>query len=157
MQNRYAGDVGDFGKLGLLRQLTSTQLKIGVNWYLAPNESHNDDGKHIAYISDEKYKGCDDALRNSLGEILNSQRSVSALEIMDLVPNAVYYHDELCSPSSTPSRCDWNIKALEALSSADIVFLDPDNGLLVKSVSPRSTKSNKYVLSNEITDYFAAG
>ena len=33
MQNRYAGDVGDFGKLGLLRQLTSTRLDIGVNWY----------------------------------------------------------------------------------------------------------------------------
>lgn len=30
MQNRYTGDIGDFGKLGLLRQL-STRLSIGVN------------------------------------------------------------------------------------------------------------------------------
>ncbi len=40
---------------------------------------------------------------------------------------------------------------------ADIVFLDPDNGLLVKSVSTGSVKSNKYVISNEIAEYYAAG
>ena len=89
MQNRYAGDVGDFGKLGLLRQLISSQLDIGVNWYLVPDECHNADGKHIGYITDTRYNGCDDSLRNSLKEIVNSQRSVSALETMDLVPNAV--------------------------------------------------------------------
>ena len=33
MQNRYTGDIGDFGKLGLLRQLSRTGLSIGVNWY----------------------------------------------------------------------------------------------------------------------------
>lgn len=157
MQNRYAGDVGDFGKLGLLRQLTSSQLDIGVNWYLAPDESHNADGKHIGYITDTRYNGCDDSLRNSLREIVNGQRSVSALETMDLVPNAIYYHEVLYSPSRTFSRRDWHMKALAVLSSADIVFLDPDNGLLVKSVSTGSAKSNKYVISNEIADYFTAG
>ena len=37
MQNRYAGDVGDFGKIGLLRQLAAAGYHIGVNWYLAPD------------------------------------------------------------------------------------------------------------------------
>lgn len=157
MQNRYAGDVGDFGKLGLLRQLTSLQLHIGVNWYLAPDESHNADGKHIGYITDKRYNGCDDSLRNALKVVVNGQRSVSALEKMNLVPNAIYYNEVLYSPSRTFSRCDWHMKALEVLSSADIVFLDPDNGFLVKSVSTGSAKSNKYVISNEIADYFTAG
>ena len=110
MQNRYAGDVGDFGKLGLLRQLTSTRLDIGVNWYLAPDESHNADGKHIGYITDTRYNGCDDSLRESLKEIVNGQRSVSALETMDLVPNAIYYHEVLYSPSRTFSRRDWHTR-----------------------------------------------
>ena len=157
MQNRYAGDVGDFGKLGLLRQLTSSQLNIGVNWYLAPDESHNADGKHIGYIQDTRYNGCDDSLRNSLKEIVNGQRSVSALETMYLVSNAIYYHEVLYSPSRTFSRRDWHLKALEVLNSADIVFLDPDNGILVKSVTTGSAKSNKYVFANEIADYFTAG
>ena len=33
MQDRYAGDIGDFGKFGLLRALSSAGLSIGVNWY----------------------------------------------------------------------------------------------------------------------------
>jgi hypothetical protein len=157
MQNRYAGDVGDFGKLGLLRGLTSSQLDIGVNWYLTPDENHNADGKHIGYITDTRYKGCDDSLRNSLEKIVEGERSVSSLEAMDLVPNAVYYHEVLYSPSQTFSRRDWHIKALEVLSSADVIFLDPDNGLLVRSVSTGSAKAIKYVISSEIADYFAAG
>jgi len=157
MQNRYAGDVGDFGKLGLLRQIARSELGIGVNWYLTPDENHNADGKHIGYTTDPRYTGCDNSLRNSLKAIVNSQRSVSALETMNLIPNAVYYHEVLHSPSRTFSRRDWHIKALEVLRCADIVFLDPDNSLLVKSVSAGSTKSNKYVIPNEIADYFAAG
>ena len=51
MQNRYAGDVGDFGKLGMLRALAQSDLKVGVNWYLVPDENHNDDGKHIGYLA----------------------------------------------------------------------------------------------------------
>ena len=96
-------------------------------------------------------------LRNSLKEIINGQRRISALEIMDLVPNAIYYHEVLYSPSQTFSRQDWHIKALEVLSGADIVFLDPDNDILVNSVSSSSAKSNKYVFINEIVDYFTAG
>lgn len=157
MQNRYAGDVGDFGKLGLLRQIVSSEHRIGVNWYLAPDESHNADGKHIGYIMDKRYNGCDDALRDSLKEIVNSQRSVSALEAMALIPNAIYFHEVLYSPSQPFSRRKWHLKALEVLSSTDIVFLDPDNGFLVKSVSTGSAKSNKYVISSEIADYYAAG
>ena len=46
MQNRYTGDIGDFGKLGLLRVLQDAGFSIGVNWYLTPDENHNQDGKH---------------------------------------------------------------------------------------------------------------
>ena len=33
MQDRYAGDIGDFGKIGLLKALYTQGLSIGVNWY----------------------------------------------------------------------------------------------------------------------------
>src|SRR5829696_4979011 len=49
MQDRYVGDVGDFGKYGLLRTL-GAGLSLGVVWYLVPNESHNADGKHTSYL-----------------------------------------------------------------------------------------------------------
>lgn len=40
---------GDVGKYGLSRNIAKTTLTIGINWYLTPNESGNEDGKHISY------------------------------------------------------------------------------------------------------------
>lgn len=50
MQDRYTGDIGDFGKLGLLRILESQGLTIGINWSRTPDEDHNDDGKYTKYL-----------------------------------------------------------------------------------------------------------
>lgn len=35
MQDRYAGDIGDFGKFGLLKALLAEGFSLGVNWYKA--------------------------------------------------------------------------------------------------------------------------
>ncbi len=52
MQDRYAGDAGDFGKLGMLRQIAGAGLKVGINWYRTykPQEHVKGDGKHIGYL-----------------------------------------------------------------------------------------------------------
>ena len=52
MQDRYAGDLGDFLTFGLLRWLvpSSGPLRLGVVWYRTLDEAHNADGKHIAYL-----------------------------------------------------------------------------------------------------------
>lgn len=38
MKNQYFGDVGDFGKYGLLTALASNEIKLGVNWYLTQDD-----------------------------------------------------------------------------------------------------------------------
>ena len=158
MQNRYSGDVGDFSKFGLLRQIASTGLDIGLNWYLVDDETHNDDGKHISYLSDRRFNGCDDSLRDALRLVINNNRSVSMLEKQELVKKAVYFSEQLLPPATNGfSRCTWHKNAMERLNATDIVFLDPDNGIIAKSVSAKSGKSIKYVLREEICDYYAAG
>ena len=42
MKNQYIGDVGDYGKYGLLRFLRDTGMQIGVNWYLTPCDERTD-------------------------------------------------------------------------------------------------------------------
>ena len=74
MQDRYTGDIGDFGKLGLLRILQSRSLTIGVNWYLTPDEDHNDDGKHTKYLKDESYRKYDEALWLELNQIVDAKQ-----------------------------------------------------------------------------------
>ena len=49
MQNRYTGDIGDFAKYGLLRALSKGK-RLGVAWYLYPDEEDNTDGRHIDYL-----------------------------------------------------------------------------------------------------------
>ena len=33
MQDNYVGDIGDYGKYGLLRNVTAAGLRLAVNWY----------------------------------------------------------------------------------------------------------------------------
>lgn len=55
MQDRYTGDVGDFGKLGMLRLIEKSGLSVGVNWDLVRDELHNNDGKNVGYLDDKKF------------------------------------------------------------------------------------------------------
>lgn len=167
MQNRYVADIGDFGKYALLRHIARTGLVLGINWYLVPNESHNKDGKHISYLETCKYKGYDDELLQVLtGVISRDIRNVLSIENGGLFPsNTCFYHAELsyCNQNMktatvrTEHRAAWHHAALEKLKYCDIVFLDPDNGLQVDSVSITSQKGNKYIGYDELVDYYNLG
>ena len=160
MQDRYAGDVGDFGKLGLLRQIADSGLRIGINWYRTCKAEEQDrgDGRHTGYLNNRLFQDYDDHLLKNLAIIAGGNRSIAALEKAKLIPHARYY-SELLKPGSDRlfSRYKWYRGSLEALGDSDIIFCDPDNGLQVKSVSPNSSKSDKYVQQNELVAYYLLG
>lgn len=153
MQDRYAGDIGDYGKIGLLKALRAQGLLVGVNWYRvdildaekkADGSFKQKDGKHLI---PEKFKDCDLELANKLTAIATSiGRSINAIEKADLIPDAVYFYE----PVNIKDRTGWFARSLDALEGADVVFLDPDNGFQVDSVGINSTKSVKYVLYDEV-------
>ncbi len=157
MQDRYAGDIGDYGKFGLLKALQAEGFRLGINWYKATpptkKEEENEDGKHrIA----ERYDACDPVLAETLRAISTSpQRSIKALEQAALLDaTRTVYYDKMVK---IEGRAQWHEDALQALADCDLVFLDPDNGLLVKSVGRGSAKSVKYVFDEELNDYLARG
>ena len=155
MQNRYTGDSGDFGKYGLLRALSGQKqdstpplLTLGVLWYLTPDESHNADGKHTAYLDCSKqrlnqYASCDHDLYRELEYLVHSgNRSVAAVQQSDIFrkDHTTYFSDLLdysqvqTRPNAITSaresyRRDWLEKARKALEGSQIIFLDPDRGL----------------------------
>ena len=161
VQDRYTGDIGDFGKLGLLRWLSRTGLSIGVNWYRVPDEAHNSDGRHIRYLQKTDFRSCDEELWYALVRIVSSgRRKVAALEESDLL-SAVFYSKVLDFSDTTSQerasiRRQWHTDAVDRFRQCDIVFADPDNGLIVPSAEG-SAKSNKYALPFELADYFKAG
>ncbi len=161
MQNRYTGDIGDFSKLGILRVLRSKGLTIGMNWYLTPDENHNKDGRHTEYLNDERYRHCDEELWLELGRIVKERRrTVSSLERDNILP-AVYYSEVLdLSGVGRKSRDEvrraWHGEGLKCLDKLDVICVDPDNGLIVPSAIG-SQKANKYVLPEELFDYYRQG
>jgi hypothetical protein len=142
MQNRYAGDVGDYVKLALLRAL-SPGLKLGIAWYLYDDEGHNLDGKHVAYLNrPSEWRFLDPDLFDRLNEVANSTRSVAALEQSGVV-NAAFAAEPLNMGDvryslRSAARQHWFSRVLESLNGCNLVFADPDNGLTDDSPARRS-------------------
>ena len=134
MQHRYTGDIGDFAKYGLLRALGG-RVRLGVAWYLYPDENHNGDGKHIPYLDKpEKWRHLDPDLFDTLKAIIdNGTRSVAQVEQSGLLGEAIFSGamlDFTGSPAQRrQQRSDWFITMQRDLIHCDVVFTDPDNGL----------------------------
>lgn len=134
MQDRYAGDIGDYAKLALLRTL-SVDRRLGVAWYRYPDENHNKDGRHTFYLAQpEQWRHLDHDLFDALASIVLKERSVSALERclgvqVTFAPEAIAT-SELPPAERSEVRRLWFDRTLDALRSCDIVFADPDNGLV---------------------------
>lgn len=159
MQNRYTGDIGDYGKYGLLRSLQHTGISIGINWYLTPDES-NGDGRYTSYLEQGLYRSCDAPLWDELKNIIHTRRSVEEIEKREII-EALYYSKMLDFTDMNPlqrekERTAWHSDALEKLHNNDIIFLDPDNGLMVPSAE-KTKRSNKYISAGEIRDYYDQG
>jgi hypothetical protein len=133
VQNRYAGDIGDYVKLALLRAI-SPDLKLGVAWYLYPDEGHNSDGRHIAYLQrSSAWRQLDPPLFDGLHRVIATSRSVQSLENLGLL-DATYSREPLDHGSHAPrERCAargaWFERLQSDLADSEMVFADPDNGL----------------------------
>ena len=148
MQDRYVGDIGDYAKYGLLRALSKGK-KLGVAWYLRPDED-NDDGMDLQYLLEapeaSQWRLIDEELFDGLQKILRNwityaePRCVAQVENRNLLPGATFA-GELLKPSIPPYawekrkewrnrwRKGWFRRVLATLDDCDIVFADPDNGL----------------------------
>lgn len=133
MQDRYAGDVGDFVKLGLLRALAPGR-QLGVAWYRYQDEDHNGDGRHITYLDEpDRYEHLDPILFRHLRNITREARSINSL--LPVLGSVISSDESVDSSPIPPSerrdwRSAWFNRALEKLSPCDLIFADPDNGII---------------------------
>jgi hypothetical protein len=149
VQDRYAGDVGDFLKLGLLRWLAAPSPflpphRLGVVWCRVTDEDHNADGKHVAYLDPSSAAGQElrpldpdlyDRLRHM---VATGNRSVAGLASSGVLPRGTVCFDQVLSfadlaPTNRAARVvrreRWFHEAMVAVDSCSLVFVDPDNGL----------------------------
>ena len=180
MQDRYTGDIGDFGKYGLLRALTAPETDdppgLGVVWCLTPDETSKQDGKQTGYLhlserEESRFASCDEELYLALRGLVDSgNRSVSAVQKSSILPDGTVYHDaaldlrktarapgETLRQARTRDRAEWQETALKRTEGCQIVFLDPDNGLETPSAGPHTVRGAKYVYYNELDPYLKRG
>lgn len=168
MQDRYVGDIGDFGKFHMLRSLfNNSNYNLKQIWYLYPDENHNSDGMYIDYF--EKIKDCDTKLEESLKKLLKGKRSVKALEKEKLLNNCHYFSKCINEngKDNLEFRKSWFNEVLTFSKDSDFIFVDPDNGIATKvdkikkdieflgfDTFSKKTKAGKYIFFDEIDSLY---
>ena len=117
MRDQYVGDVGDFGKYGLLRALClglagcvdekpsglgdgQRELTLGVQWYRSHGGGMtNNDGKFTDYLdgatpTSRRLLACDEDLAEVLKHILRSDRSIESVQRWSVLPKGTVFFGE---------------------------------------------------------------
>lgn len=162
MRHNYVGDDWDYNKYGLLRALAKDDLKLGIIWYLYTDPCKPGDGNSRKYL-DPKRRRPDVKLHTSLSDIIvNPSRTVGDIAKAGILPKSTAFYEEPLTflalskgqknslEQRTEHRNKWFAAAQSAIADCDIVFIDPDNGLQVKSVSPYQNYGAKYATYEEV-------
>ena len=168
MKNQYFGDVGDFGKYGLLTELASGPLKLGVNWYLTMDDTKSD-GKHTNYFEKPEFILCDQELHDFLkGSVIDDRRNVNEISKLTRFDHVSFYN-EILNVEDIPShsasgrrarekrREEWFESSLKKLHGCNLIFCDPDNGIETRSLSKTGKNSVKYIFAYEINTMIENG
>lgn len=165
MQDRFVGDVGDFGKFGLLRTLCGAEpaMSIGVLWFVVSASERNQHGILTYYLEpkhERQFRPCDPELYDALKRIVTEQkRTLGAVEASGILPSATIFHRDELGFGDIPLwdyarrmefRRQWFASAASLVNQQDIVFLDPDVGIAPQSLGHSGEKAKKYVLLDEI-------
>lgn len=153
MKNQYFGDINDYRKYGLLRALRAASgLRLGVWWMLTPDDERRD-GKFVAYLTQPgRWRTFDPSLFDLLATVLSAERRVSVIANSGLLGDSLFV--DAVVPDSKPARTASFAMVQERLRPAELVFLDPDNGLEIPSCPQGRRGSSKYVLSRELAELF---
>jgi len=158
MKHQYFGDINDYRKYGLLRCIAeATGQALGVLWLLTEDDGRTD-GEFRRYLQHPtRWRGHDPLLFEALSQLLQVDhvRHVAHASAWDLLPGATYF-DHVFTDSAT-ERSSAMTQAAERLGGCPILFVDPDNGIEIKSVKYGSKNSCKYVYWRELDALFRNG
>lgn len=168
MRHNYVGDEGDYAKYALLQRLCEeTGLLLGVNWYLTEDGDKPSDGLKRRHLTDvESWEPLDPALLGRLRAAVGVPLPELHLRLIEdgaVLPDGTVFFRQPVPGTACPAReraarrAAWHREALEALSAAGIVFLDPDNGLASAAVKSGSAGTRKHAIAAEISDYLQRG
>lgn len=159
MKNQYVGDIGDYGKYGLLRYLAHRGIRIGVNWYLTEDDKDAVDGNIRGYLDDPAESVYDADVFALLKGLRD--KNIKQIESGNIIPNAVFYSERLTTGARSKAerktaREAWHKKAMKALAGAELIFDDPNIGSIGDEAAIDKSGEN-YVALGELKQYYDDG
>lgn len=158
MKDQYVGDVNDYAKYGILRALGGGgSMQTSVCWARTDADGRGD-GSRIGYLEDPaKWHRYDPPLFDGLRKTVVTQgtRSLRAIQESGLLGGCTFWDEPL--PVDPSSRASYLSRYLEFSSGADLVFMDPDNGLEVQSTPRGSAGSPRYIYLDEVRQVWCHG
>ena len=136
---------------------------MGVAWWLHPDGGAAGDGRHTGYLQGGlDWRIYDPPLFDRLGEIVGAgNRVITALEDARILPGAMFVSEQIpiaFPPASRPlQRAAWFERVRTALAGADLVFVDPDNGIEPAGYNATSRDAGKSITWNELAALRAPG
>ena len=157
MKLQYLGDVNDYRKYALLRLIANTGLKIGVNWLLTADDGRPDGNKRAYLAQREAWQHYDPELFDLMAAVPPgpSVDDFQQIERSGLIPGVIYF--DRITPAGRVARDEHHTATMVAFDRCDLVFFDPDNGLVISSVSKARSTGVKFVFDDELIAHYAAG
>ena len=150
--------MNDYRKFGLLRCIAeSTKLQLGILWLLTEADTRPD-GEFRSYLQDaSRWQHHDPTLFSSLIQLLSpdTARNVDHTGAWGLLPGASYFN-QIVSDSAL-QRQRFMALAFQELAHCPLLFLDPDNGVEVRSIRYGAKGSCKFVFWRELAALFQRG
>jgi hypothetical protein len=155
MKDQYVGDVNDFAKYQLLRLCEPLFERLIVAWMLTEADGRAD-GAQIGYLQDPGRGELDIELFRALGEIVSmDRRSVAAVEESGVLGEAAFHSEPM--PTEREGRSRYFGALGDLANPGSLLFLDPDNGIEVASVTAGRRHSERYVYWEELAALAASG
>jgi hypothetical protein len=158
VKNQYFGDINDYRKYGLLRQLSGAgQISTAVCWMLTPDDGRTD-GSLVTYLHQPAtWRRFDPELFDCLKDLVLGQnrRDVRAAESAGILPTCRFFDEVLADDRA--GRAAYFESFFELAQGCELIFFDPDNGIEVKSKPYGRKGSSKYIYWRELTASFSRG
>ena len=159
MRDQWVGDIGDFGKYLLLKEICDPTNHLLPRLGLAVVSCYNHSFREIP----EEYRPLNQHLFDTLQEISGRISSSALLQQADVLPTNLF-HDDPWTRLTRNQRLDWFDEAIALAGNAKVIFIDPDTGIATQTQhkkdaqkhGPTTKRSPEHVYIDELQRFVAA-
>jgi hypothetical protein len=158
VRHGWVRDIADFAKYGLLKRLAGNDLRLGVFWYLTTHAAAN--APLVSYLSrPDRYRACDGALFDTLRRLhieKGDKLTLEDIERGNVLPSNTVFYSRLLSTTAIErtgrrsARDQWFQEGCAITPDCNLVFLDPDTGLLPTGRKAENAGGEEYALIEEV-------